>query len=244
MVERGKISDLVSELERRSGNQQQQEKPNFFKENQRNIIIGIVVILVIIGLIVLKPSLSSKKQEEMDHTTSVQPQYNYIDDEETTNNSVEEEQQEVTTQEHTKQTMQPVVTMKKETAPMPKVVSVDKTPVTPVMKKDKDKMDKLSKFIADKKLNDGMVKTAPSAMKQHIKVLMVKKGKTLMQLFRENGLTNNLPDLNKMLKVNDKLNNLEPHDKIILYFNSDGNILKLTLKDGSYTLQKGIYKFK
>lgn len=77
------------------------------------------------------------------------------------------------------------------------------------------------------------------------KTLTVQKGVTLFQNFRDNGLGNNLPELNKMTKLNGETSRLNPGQKITVRLDSQNRIVEMNIGAGRYLRQAdGSYIYK
>lgn len=77
------------------------------------------------------------------------------------------------------------------------------------------------------------------------KTLIVKSGVTLFQNFRDNGLADNLPELNKMTKLNGKTSELKPGQKITLRLDAQKRIVEMNIGSGKYLRQAdGSYIYK
>lgn len=77
------------------------------------------------------------------------------------------------------------------------------------------------------------------------KVITAQKGVTLFQNFRDNGLAANLPELNKMTKLNGKTSELKPGQKIVLRFDAQKHIIEMDIGAGKYLRQAdGSYIYK
>lgn len=77
------------------------------------------------------------------------------------------------------------------------------------------------------------------------KTLTMQKGVTLFQNFRDNGLGDNLPELNKMTKLNGKTNELQPGQKIVVRLDSQKRIVEMNIGSGKYLRQAdGSYIYK
>lgn len=77
------------------------------------------------------------------------------------------------------------------------------------------------------------------------KTLTVQKGVTLFQNFRDNGLGNNLPELNKMTKLNGETSRLNPGQKITVRLDNQNRIVEMNIGSGRYIRQAdGSYIYK
>lgn len=95
---------------------------------------------------------------------------------------------------------------------------------------------------AEPKVAEPAPSVQPSASS---KVLTVKSGVTLFQNFRDNGLADNLPELNKMTKLNGKTSELKPGQKITLRLDAQKRIVEMNIGSGKYLRQAdGSYIYK
>lgn len=95
---------------------------------------------------------------------------------------------------------------------------------------------------AEPKVAEPTPSVQPSASR---KVLTVKSGVTLFQNFRDNGLADNLPELNKMTKLNGKTSELKPGQKITLRLDAQKRIVEMNIGSGKYLRQAdGSYIYK
>lgn len=77
------------------------------------------------------------------------------------------------------------------------------------------------------------------------KTLTVQKGVSLFQNFRDNGLGANLPELNKMTKLNGETSRLSPGQKITVRLDANKRIVEMNIGSGKYVRQAdGSYIYK
>lgn len=77
------------------------------------------------------------------------------------------------------------------------------------------------------------------------KTLTVQKGVSLFQNFRDNGLEANLPELNKMTKLNGETSRLSPGQKITVRLDANKRIVEMNIGSGKYVRQAdGSYIYK
>lgn len=77
------------------------------------------------------------------------------------------------------------------------------------------------------------------------KTITVQKGVSLFQNFRDNGLAANLPELNKMTKLNGETSRLSPGQKISVRLDSNNRIVEMNIGSGKYIRQTdGSYIYK
>lgn len=86
---------------------------------------------------------------------------------------------------------------------------------------------------------DDVLKSASS------KVITVQKGVSLFQNFRDNGLEANLPELNKMTKLNGETSRLTPGQKIVVRLDNNKRIVEMNIGSGKYLRQSdGSYIYR
>lgn len=77
------------------------------------------------------------------------------------------------------------------------------------------------------------------------KTITVQKGVSLFQNFRDNGLAANLPELNKMTKLNGETSRLSPGQKITVRLDANKRIVEMNIGSGKYIRQAdGSYIYK
>lgn len=77
------------------------------------------------------------------------------------------------------------------------------------------------------------------------KTITVQKGVSLFQNFRDNGLEGNLPELNKMTKLNGATSRLQPGQKITVRLDKNNRIVEMNIGAGKYIRQAdGSYIYK
>lgn len=119
-----------------------------------------------------------------------------------------------------------------------KVVKAEKAHTTPNTTKAETKKEV-------KKVEPATANRQASHSSATTKVLVVKKGVTLFQNFRENGLESNLPELNKMTKLNGKTSELKPGQKITLRLDDQQRIVEMHIGSGKYLRQAdGSYRYQ
>lgn len=69
------------------------------------------------------------------------------------------------------------------------------------------------------------------------KTITVQKGVSLFQNFRDNGLEANLPELNKMTKLNGATSRLNPGQKITVRLDKNNRIVEMNIGNGKYIRQ-------
>lgn len=69
------------------------------------------------------------------------------------------------------------------------------------------------------------------------KTITVQKGVSLFQNFRDNGLSANLPELNKMTKLNGATSRLSPGQKITVRLDKNNRIVEMNIGSGKYIRQ-------
>lgn len=69
------------------------------------------------------------------------------------------------------------------------------------------------------------------------KTITVQKGVSLFQNFRDNGLEGNLPELNKMTKLNGATSRLNPGQKITVRLDKNNRIVEMNIGSGRYLRQ-------
>lgn len=87
--------------------------------------------------------------------------------------------------------------------------------------------------------NTQKTKAEPTATSHTVKILVMRKGVSLMQLFRENHLK--IGDIMAMSKVPNGgqwLNRLAPKAKIQVYLTPEGNVSKMVLPNGGYFIRE------
>ncbi|QLB13928.1 hypothetical protein A6A11_07325 [Bisgaardia hudsonensis] len=191
----------------------------------------------------------------------------HIDDRTSPQQVVNEPVQQAQTTDTAKAVTEPVVTNTQEKSPKVeettlsnRATTVETTKSTP-SKQQQQEMQKLvnklasntakpvqaSKSKADTVKNKEQKSTTTNNTKNS-KTLTIEKGKSLMQIFRENNL--NISDVNAMTKAkgaNNILNSFKSGDNVKVSVNSQGRVSELTLQngarfirqnDGTYTLKK------
>lgn len=115
----------------------------------------------------------------------------------------------------------------------PKVEKVEKSKSTPVNNTATKKAEPKSEVVSHN------VSASSS------KTLTIQKGVSLFQHFRDNGLGDNLPELNKMTKVNNKTSELKPGQKITVRLDNQKRIIEMNIGSGKYLRQAdGSYIYK
>lgn len=85
----------------------------------------------------------------------------------------------------------------------------------------------------------------PAAPAASVKTITVQKGVSLFQNFRDNGLEANLPELNKMTKLNGETSRLSPGQKITVRLDANKRIVEMNIGSGKYIRQSdGSYLYK
>lgn len=96
---------------------------------------------------------------------------------------------------------------------------------------------------AEKATKPAPVATATPAVAS--KTITVQKGVSLFQNFRDNGLEGNLPELNKMTKLNGATSRLQPGQKITVRLDKNNRIVEMNIGAGKYIRQAdGSYIYK
>lgn len=86
----------------------------------------------------------------------------------------------------------------------------------------------------------------PTPLTSHSeKVLIVRKGVSLMQLFRENQLkVSDVMAMSRVPNAGQRLNRLAPQEKVKVYLTTNGNVKKMVLPDGGYFVRENnSYRF-
>lgn len=138
-------------------------------------------------------------------------------------------------------------TAKQTTAPASKEVAkaktVERAPVTTAAAKSTTQS-------ASKANTETAVKPAAQAEKAaapasgSAKTMTVPKGVSLMQVFRDNGLGGNLPDVNAMNKTNSAVSNLKAGDKVTVKM-SGGKVAEMSISSGGKFIRQadGSYRY-
>ncbi len=191
---------------------------------------------------VVEPAIQPQPQQSAEQTTVQQQQIAQVQQQ--TTDSVERPQavpviQQPVRQESKPVAQKPVVTTQKSATPAKTETkrTVEQKPVTKTQKTAQKPQ------VVDAKPSRTQTQSSSS------KTLTIPKGVTLMQVFRDNGLNNNISDVNAMTKAqgaNGVLSSFKPGDKVQISLNSQGKVSQLRLTNGgTFTRQSdGTYKYQ